>query len=360
MTGWLKTSVLVLGAVIVLLAAGAFPVVGAPAVYRSGLMWLLGGVTAVLCAVGAWRLSKGGRLRFLSGLFFTFLSAAGAAGVCYFGSQAVGYASVGGPMWFGAVGMFCLAAVGLLFAGIFGFFAWRLQTKRLCLAALHLCGLLVLAGVCLDAVGEVAIPLHLVAGGRKTVHEVKGRDGTVLPLGFDLTLENFSLSYYGEPSYTLYHRQGGRQWLVAGKPVRQGGRLVLGERSWPLSDLRRSPDMPGPYLLAGTPEAPELLVEDARTVRDYCAGCRVDSLYRGRKESRKVDIRVNEPLSFKGVVIHLVSYRPMAGKTLVEFRVRRAPGRLLALGGMVGLIIFTAAWCWKRKENGIGGKELVA
>jgi len=320
-------------------------------------MWLLGGVVALLCAVGAWRLSKGERLRFLFGLFFTFLSAAGAAGVCLFGSQGVDYATVGGPLWFGAVGMFCLAAVGCLFAGIFGFFAWRLQTKRLCLGALHLCGLLILSGVCLDALCGVSLPLHMVAGGQKTVYEVKGRDGTVLPLGFGLTLENFSLSYYGEPSYTLYRRQDGRQWLVAGKPVREGGRLVLGERSWQLADLQRSPDMPSPYLLAGTPEAPELLVEDARTVRDYCASCRVDSLYRGRKESRKVDIRVNDPLSFKGVVIHLASYRPMGGKTLVEFHVRRAPGRLLALGGMVGLIIFTAAWCWKRKEKDLAGKE---
>lgn len=320
-------------------------------------MWLLGGVVALLCAVGAWRLSRGERLRFLFGIFFTFLSAAGAVGVCRFGSQGVDYASVGGPMWFGAAGMFCLAAVGCLFAGIFGFFAWRLQTKRLCLAALHLCGLLILGGVCLDAVGEVSVPLHMVAGGRETVYEVKGRNGTVLPLGFGLTLEDFSLSYYGEPSYTLYHRPDGLQWIVAGKPVREGGRLVLGKRSWPLADLRRSPDMPSPYLLAGTPEAPELVVEDVRTVRDYCASCRVDSLYRGRKESRKVDIRVNDPLSFKGVVIHLSSYRPMGGKTLVEFRVRRAPGRLLALGGMAGLIIFTAAWCWKRKEKEHCGKE---
>lgn len=350
MSGWLKASVLVLGAVGVLLLAGAFPIFGAPAVYRSGLMWLLGALAALLCALGAWRLSKGERLRLLFGLFFTALSLAGAMGVFYFGSQAVTYATIGGAMWFGAAGMFCLAAVGLLFAGIFGFFAWRIQTQRLCLAAMHACVLLILCGVCLDAVGEVSMPLYLVAGGEKTVNAVKDRNGSVLPLGFDLTLEDFSLSYYGEPSYTLYRRKGTEnQWIAEGTPERVGGRLVLGEQSWSLADLRRSPDMPRPYLLSGTEESPELLVEDARTVRDYCATCRVDSLYRGRQESRKVAIRVNEPLAFKGVVVHLVSYRPMADKTLVEFRVRRAPGRLLVLGSMVGLIVFTAVWCWKRK-----------
>lgn len=341
-----------LGAGCVLLFAGAFPVFGAPEVFRSGSMWLLGAAVCVLCGYGAWRLSRGMRWRFLCGVIFTFLAAAGGAALFQFGKPAWEYASVGGAMWFGALGMFCLALVGLLFAGIFGFFAWRLMTRRLWLAAVHGCGLVILIGVCTDALGELSLPLRMVPASGKTVYEVRGKGGEVLPLGFGLSLENFSLSYYEQETYSLYRRSGvPARWVVVGRPEQQGDELMLGDRRWSLSSLRRTAEMPRPFLLCGTEEAPELLMQDERTVRDYCASCRVDYFYRGRKESRTVDIRVNEPLSFKGIVVHLESYRPMGEKNLVVFRVRRAPGRLLALAGMVGLMISTTAWCWKGKEK---------
>ena len=53
MSSWLKGGIMALGAACVLLLAGAFPLLGAPEVYRSGAMLLLGVITIILCLATA-------------------------------------------------------------------------------------------------------------------------------------------------------------------------------------------------------------------------------------------------------------------------------------------------------------------
>ena len=349
MSAWLKAALMLLGAGCVLLLAGAFPLAGAPAVYRGGAMLVAGALPGLLCLYGGWKLSSGMRARFLGGLACVFFAATGVSGVVFFGRQGLVNAQMGGAMWFGALAMFCLATVGLLFLCVFGFLAWRAMYRRLWLAAVHWALALMVVGAFMDYLYEVTAPVRVVPGRGQAVTEVVA-DGGTLPLGFSLDVEKFDISYYPEETYTLYRYDEGR-WNAAGKPVREGDALVLGGRRWDVSALRLAPEMPRPFLLQEDGGKMELLMQDSRTVLDYCAVCRVVSEHRGREESRTVEIRVNEPLSFKGWVIHLQSWRPMGKDILVEFTARRAPGRLAVLGGMVGLIITVACWCWKRRDE---------
>lgn len=412
MAGVLKAALMVLGAVCVLLLAGGFPLMGAPEVYRGGAMLAAGGLAGALCAWGGWRMAKGRRAYFIVGLLGTFFAAAGAVVIYMFGAQAVANARIGGVMWFGAVGMFCIAAVGLIFVGVFGYLAWRAMTRRLWLAAAHWALVLMVAGAFMDNAWEVEIRVPLVPSGKEISEVVI--DGETRPLGFTLQMEKFDESYYPGAGYTLYRkvdgawracgkpevqgdelvldgrrwkvadlrgtekeptphwdgwcpeetytllRLAGSQWKIAGKPVRRGDSLVLGEASWPLADMRYSESMNRPCLFINNDgeramiiqDPPnERLSQDPPTVRDYCATCRVTTDHRGNKESRTVDIRVNEPLSCKGWVVYLMDRRVMGDTVLVSLSFRHAPGRLPMLGGMVCLIISTACWCWKRKEE---------
>ena len=92
-----------LGAACVLLLAGAFPLMGAPEVYRSGAMMLLGGLVVLLCLWGGWRLATGLRWQLIVGLIFLFFTVAGLNMLVQYGAKAVEYAGIGGPMWAGAV-----------------------------------------------------------------------------------------------------------------------------------------------------------------------------------------------------------------------------------------------------------------
>ena len=77
MTALLKGGIMALGAACVLLLAGAFPLMGAPEVYRSGAMLLLGGLTVLLSLWGGWRLAAGARGRLVFGLVCLFFTIAG-------------------------------------------------------------------------------------------------------------------------------------------------------------------------------------------------------------------------------------------------------------------------------------------
>lgn len=349
MSALLKCGLMALGSACVLLLAGAFPLLGAPEVYRSGAMMLLGGVVGFLCLWAGWRLSAGVRARFIGGLMCTFFAAAGVGAVLMFGSQGVENACVGGPMWFGAVAMFCLAAVGLIFVCVFGYLAKRTMYHRLWLAAVHWTMVPILTGAFLDYFCEVAVPVVLVPG-QAEISEVSV-DGNPEPLGFKLKLEKFDESYYPGTAYSLYKWEEGK-WCFIAKPERQGEELVLEERRWPVADLTVSDRMPRPYILFKDGEDIMLVLQDPPTVKEYRATCHVTTYHRGREEEREVDIMVNHPLSCNGWVIYLMDRRAMGDTVRVGFSARRAPGRLLVLGGMVGLIICTACWCWKRREDG--------
>lgn len=250
-------------------------------------------------------------------------------------------AAIGGPMWFGAVGVGCMAAIGALFAGIFGFLAWRLMHRRLWLAALHLCTALVLVGAGADSLYSHEHALSLTVG----------RAGEPLPLraGGSLTplITGFEVEHYeGSESYELLRHEAGR-WVHQGTPQRQGEKIVYEGEQWPVSSLRSISGIPRPFLLIpGQP--PRLLLQGEAPVKDYRAACRL-TLSRGeQQETQEVTLRVNEPVSCEDWQLYLMSYRPLRdGSTRVELQARRAPGRFLTLLGFIGIALCTAGWCYR-------------
>lgn len=343
----IQMTLMVVGAACVLLLAGGFPLMGAPEVYRSGATMLLGLLAALLCAAAGWRIAKGERLRLFGGLICTFFACAGLAAAWQFGNQAVQMAQLGGAMWFGAIGMACTAMVGLIFTGLFSFLAKRAMYHRLWLAGAHWSLVLIALGAYLDFCGELRIPVSLAADSTEKLSQVQTTDGTTIPLGFDLSIRQFELTRYATHSYSLHRFEDG-QWRTESTLTAQDGLLTLTNGdSIKITDLRTAPGVPHPFLLLPG-EPARLIMQDMPPVREYKAHCQVDTLYRGRKETRQTIIKVNEPLSCKGWEVYLMNYRDTPTGTKVELLLRRAPGRLPALAGMVGLILCTAFWCWSR------------
>ncbi len=349
---FLVLTLMLLGAAGLLLLAGGFPLVGEPAVYRSGLMLGLGIAVALLALWGGWRIAAGQKARYVCGLVSCFFTCSGLMVLWMYGSKALQYAAMGGTMWFGAMGMACTAMVGVLFTCIFGYFTYRLMTRRLWLAGVHWSLTLLALGIYMDYCGEVRAAAQLPSNGRVTVCEVMTTAGEKILLPFTLRVDNFTASYYGEDSYSLYRREG-EGWELLGHPTVEVDCLKFGEEMWALQDLRNMPGMPQPcLLLPATGEQTErLLMRNARTVKDYAATCHIETTHRGRGEVRDEVVRVNQPLHCKGWLIYLNSYSPMSSSTLVTLQLRKAPGRFPALAGMVGIILCTACWCWWRREE---------
>lgn len=339
-----------LGAACVLLLAGAFPLLGAPEVYRSGAMMLLGALVVLLCVWGGWRLAAGRRGQLIFGLVFLFFTVTGLNMLFQYGSKALEYAGIGGPMWAGFVGMGCVALTGVLFMAVFGFLCYRVMNQRvLWLAGAHWAVALLGIGAFVDAAYEVRMPITMPADGKTELTELFLDDGRHFPLGFRLRVDDFTVQRYDDATYTIYTFENGRPGPA--QPVeRRGDMLHLGAESWPVSALKQAPGMPHPFLmLPGNPA--RVLVQRPGTVRDYCAHITIFTDHRGRPELRKEELRVNTPTACKDWRFSLSSYRQSAEGTEVLLQARRAPGRFAALAGMVGIIICTAVWCWWRKEE---------
>lgn len=339
-------TIMLMGAACVLLLAGGFPCMGAPAVYHSGAMHMVGILAALFSALAGWRIAIGERRRFIGGLLCIFFAASGAVAAYQFGQQAIHMAQQGGPLWFGAIGMGCTATVGLLFAGLFGFFAYRLMHTRLWLAGIHWALTLIALGAYIDYCGERQITLCMPVGHPGGVSTLTAPNGTVQPLPFTLTVEDFEvLRYHDTRSYTL-HQFDGNVWHPLASLPQENGYLQLpqGQRI-NISELHTAPGMTTPFLLLPGQPA-RLVMQDIPPVREYRATCRIDTTYRGRPETRREILRVNSPLHSKGWNIYLMNYRETAASPEVELLFRYAPGRILALAGMVGLILCTACWCW--------------
>lgn len=350
MTALLKFGLMALGAACILLLAGAFPLMGAPEVYRGGAVLLLGGVLVVLCLWGGWRLSAGRRWQLVLGLVFLFFTITGANMLFQYGAKALEYAGIGGPMWAGAVGMGCVALTGVIFMAVFGFLCYRVMNRRiLWLAGAHWAVALAGIGAFVDAACEVRVPVVLPADGKTELTELVLDDGRQIPLGFRLRVDDFVVQHYDDATYTLYSFENGRPGTS--QPVqRRGDTLYCGAESWPVSALRGAPGMPHPFLsLPGNPA--RVLVQNPGTVRDYCAHVVAFTDHRGRPETHRAELRVNEPFACKDWRFSLSSYRSQGGGTEVQLQARRAPGRFAALSGMVGIILCTAVWCWWRKEE---------
>ena len=339
-----------LGAACVLLLAGAFPLLGAPEVYRSGAVLLLGALAVLLCLWGGWRLVPGRRVQLIAGLVFLFFTVTGLCMLLEYGAKALEYAGIGGPMWAGFVGMGCVALTGVVFMAVFGFLCYRVMNARvLWLAGAHWAVALLGVGAFADAFWEIRVPVTMPADARTELTELILDDGRCIPLGFRLRVDDFEVKHYDDATYTIYSFENGRPGTAL--PVeRRGDTLHLGQESWPVSALKSAPGMPHPFtMLPGKPA--RVLVQKPGTVRDYCARVVAFTDHRGRPETHKAELRVNTPFSCKDWRFSLSSYRQEGGQTEVLLQARRAPGRFAAICGMLGIIICTAVWCWWRKEE---------
>ncbi len=350
MSTLLKSTLMALGAGCTLLFAGGFPLLGAPAVYHGGAMLLLGMLVGLLALWGGVRLARGNVARLLIGLFCCFMAGIGLVTVLRYGGKALEYAGQGGIMWFGFIGMGCIATVGVIFTGVFGFFSRKLMLPRLWLAGVHVAAFLVLLGAFVDSCAEERALVRQRADGKTTL-SATGR-GEELP--FRLRVDEFAIDYYeGKATYSLMDfDHSSTRWKLLGAVELQGNELVFGDERWPLEQMKQAPGMPRPFLLAGQRR---VILQDAPVVKEYRAKCHVMTKHRGRDEARDEWLKVNEPLDVKGWQITLMSHELAAdGSPQLVLQLRRAPGRFWALTGMCGLILCTACWCWQgaMKEEG--------
>lgn len=340
MSALLKATLMLLGAACVLLFAGAFPLTGAPAVYKSGPMLILGAAVGVLSLWGAWRISGGAWLRLAGGMLGAFLACDGVVAIGEFGAMSLSYARQGGPMWFGCIAMACTAAVGALFCVIFGWLALRMMDRRLWLAALHVCGALLLAAAFVDMSCETTQTLRLPVG-----EEFRGA-------GFSLRVQDFQVTHYPDDgAYALLRHTNGR-WMPQGSVYEKDGAVTIDGRRMELADMRRATEG-GREFLYMPGDQPVLLAKAMPAVREYRADCLLTVLRKGEPEQRQEILRVNEPITCAGHVIYLMSYSSAerAAKPTVTLLIRRAPGRWLALASMIGIIISTACWCFYPPER---------
>lgn len=367
MSGLLKASLMVLGAACVLLLAGAFPVLGVPAVYRGGVMILLGVVAALLSFWGGWRLSAGKHAQFIFGLMCLYFTTSGIITAWMYGGKAIEHALIGGPMWFGALAMACTMVVGLLFAGIFGFFLLKLMSPRLWLAGAHWCCTLIVFGAMLDFCAEENAHIYVTVGDGQKIDSVVTARGATLPLGFSLQVNDFAVQHYDAPATPQqYHlmivEQGGEyvasirvhdRWIPLPEMqlLDEGDTLKLGHRSFKKSDIKTHPGLSMPCLLVSEPMP--VGVYGAGTVKEYSAACTVYTDHRGRPETRPETLKVNHPIACKDWHIYLLNYAydHINNRVTLVLQARNAPGRWYALAGMVGLIICTACACWWRREK---------
>ncbi len=339
----LKATLMALGAACTLLFAGGFPRLGAPELYHGGAMLLLGLLVAVLAFWGGLRLAAGSVVRLFCGLFCCFMAGIGLVMILRYGGKALDYAWQGGIMWFGAVGMGCIALVGGLFMGVFGFFAQKLMLQKLWLAGAHVAAFVVLVGAWVDFCAETRELVHLRVDG----HQLLCTYGSGQPLPFQLRVDDFAIDYYeGNESYSLMSFQHETaRWVRLGTVAVQGEDLQFGEDRWPVAALKKAPGMPRPFLTVG---GARVILQDAPAVKEYRAKCHVMTKHRGRDEARDEILKVNEPLDVKGWQVTLMSHERAAdGTPLLVLQLRHAPGRFWALSGMLGLILCTTCWCWQ-------------
>lgn len=349
MSAPLRFTVALLAAVCLLLLAGAFPLMGAEAVYRGGAMLLLALAVLAFTLWGGWRLAAGVRVRCAFGLVCLFFAGAGVAILWQYGAAGLRMAQQGGAMWAGAIAMFCTALVGVVFTGVFGYLCLKaMNEQRLWLAGAHICLGVLLIGAGCDYLYEQRAPLILPADGHTKADAVYS-EGELRPLGFALQIDKFDITHYTDRRYSIYTHTNGRPSAPQALEQR-GDRLYLGEESWAVADLVTEPGMPYPFLAVGG-ETPRVIVQDPPAVKDYAASCTLFTDYKGRPETRHETLRVNEPLECKGWLIYLSDYTTTPRGTQLKLIARRAPGRLPALAGIIGLVATLAFYCFGKKQE---------
>ncbi len=338
-----------MAAALLLLVAGALPAGGAPAVYRGGLMVFLALVLGLLSLYAVLRLAGREWWRLALALAMGFLFVGGVAAMWMYGLEGWRFASGGEWRWLGGLGLWCTAFIGAGMAAVGGLGVYKLMNGRLWLAAVHLSLVAMGLGCMADMTGEVKGMVAMPSAqnrGRAAMRDRLEDEGKAYPFGFSIGVKNFEVTYYESKTYGLYAYEG-RSWKhLASTEAEDGGISFPGESRLSESDVKPLPGMPRPmYVLGGG----KVVVKEEAPVKSYEALCVIED----GKDSVELPVRVNEPLFRGDWIFYLLSFRDVRGEPVVQMMARRSPGRIWMLGGIAGLLVSTAFWCWMPRE----GKE---
>lgn len=331
-----RAALRVLFALCTLLLAGGLPWGGAEEVYRCGFMQVLGGGIGVMCLCAARRLSRGESARFAAGAVCLFFALAGVGIALKFGGKTYTFARMGGGMWFGAVGTACSALIGLCFIAVFGYLGYLcMRVKKLWVAGMHLCLVVLLIGAFVDFYCEQRIPLVCAADAPDSF-----TGDPKLP--FSVSVKHLDIIRYNDTdTYILMvHRAG--KWHAEARGTRDGSRIRFGDESRQLSELHRINGGNNRfYAIPGYP--PRILVQQMPPVREYRAVC---SLRIPQGKIEEADIRVNEPAEWEGYKIYLMNCS--ADGRRVQLPARRAPGDVWVRSGAIGFLLCSCGWFFSR------------
>lgn len=333
---------MLMAAALLLVVAGALPVGGAPSVYRSGLMLALAAAISLFCLYAALRLAGRGWWRLLLALVMALMLVAGVAAAWMYGLEGWKFAQRGTWNWLGSLGMWCTTFFGGGMAVIGGWGMFRLLDRRLWLAALHLSLVAMGIGCFADFFGETKGMMQLPSAqnrGSVAMHEQLVDGGRAYPFGFSVGVKNFEVSFYDNASYGLYEFAAGRWRRLALADAEDGRVAFHGGIDVAVADVKPLPGMPRPmYVLGGG----RVVVKEQPSVKSYEATCVVEQ----GNELSEHGVRVNEPLFYGDWIFYLLSYKDVHGTPHVQMMARRSPGRPWVLGGIGGVLLSTAFWCW--------------
>jgi len=361
----LRISQMLLGIICILLSVDVFGrlfLVATPAFSTpepSYPIFLAGILAVCLSLCGAYCLAKGQIPRLIGFVIASFFCVAGLLVSFRFGAEALENFYKGGFGLLVGISMACTACTGLLFFGIFGYLLKRIASKTLSLAMVHISLVLLASGAYIDYYYEENAMVEIIVGAPHSVKDVRliedeaSSDDALqelstsrIPLGFSIRVKEFNITHYPNAPYTLY-RMKNKAW----EPYKKGllahrGRITYKGESWNIEDMQNIAEQNQNFLLIeGFPQ--RLLLQDTPSVKEYLALCELTD----KKGMLIEELRVNDPIVRYGWQLSLVKHQSIAGQQILQIQARRAPGRILAKIGMVGLILSVTAWCWWRKKE---------
>lgn len=262
------------------------------------------------------------------------------------GGQAVVFRT---PVFITLMGM-----AGLLLA--YAVFGWKLKANRLGFTLSHAGLVLVLGGAFAGFVASERVDVTVPISPTHALRQLRGPDGTAIPLGFALGVTNFTVRFY-DPDYHLY----------APEPAGPDGRVtdyrhvasarMHRDRRFDFGDFGRieaaalNPTggddlwafqhrMPGPGDL--------MLQRGALTPRWFAAALRLED---PDGAVRVEDLAVNHPVSHRGWRFYLMSYDQQARRHVV-LHARRDPGRPAVVAGLWMVMLGTFVTGLRRTPRG--------
>lgn len=359
----MKVAVMVLAAVLLLLVTGAFPYNGAPQVYRSGMMLVLGGVVGLLCLYAAFRLAGRGWWRLPAVVLLLFVCCGGVAGVWEGCAGMAGLPFDSFWSWVTAFWFAVFVLVAATCAGVAVFVLSRMANRKMCLAVAHLSLVAMGVGAYMDYFNEVKAMLYLPVGQYvmkpgetprvMMTDKVVDDDEKEFSLGFRLGVSAFEEIYYEPVDYSLYRVGEKGNSLLQRVKAADGMVRFDGWKDIPVSAFRKLGNMPQSVYVV---DHSRVAVQDQPPVKMFMAACVVED----GKEKKEFEMKVNEPLRYGDWIFYLLNRFDREGVRYVQFMARRSYGDVWMMYGIGALLVSLTMWCWwpKKQKNQSEEKEV--